>query len=192
MTTSPASPPDPGRPPPARARHRDALADAPLRRIDRRAWRYAPPWAAGRRRTGGGIRGRTCRSVWRGGRRPRIMHENKLGAAYENVSFGPSDGLTLKGWYVPSKNGAAVISLPGRGVPRDRRACSPRLRRARVRPPRRGHQRRRPERVQIDGDHDMRAAIKLQTRADVDPDPETADRPLGRRRDDARGGRGGP
>ena len=37
-----------------------------------------------------------------------------LGAAHENVSFATSDGLELQGWYVPSKNGAAVIAFPGR------------------------------------------------------------------------------
>ena len=37
-----------------------------------------------------------------------------LGAAYEEVAFKTNDGLTLRGWYVPSKNGAAVISAPGR------------------------------------------------------------------------------
>ena len=38
----------------------------------------------------------------------------KLGAAYENVRFTTSDGLTLRGWYVPSENRAAVIAAPGR------------------------------------------------------------------------------
>ena len=38
----------------------------------------------------------------------------RLGAPYEDVSFTTSDGLRLRGWYVPSKNGAAVISFPGR------------------------------------------------------------------------------
>jgi MYXO-CTERM domain-containing protein len=37
-----------------------------------------------------------------------------LGAPYENVQFTTSDGLTLKGWYIRSRNGAAVISFPGR------------------------------------------------------------------------------
>ncbi|MEN3339269.1 MAG: uncharacterized protein V7647_2945 [Acidobacteriota bacterium] len=37
-----------------------------------------------------------------------------IGAAHEDVSFETSDGLRLHGWYVPSKNGAAVISFPGR------------------------------------------------------------------------------
>jgi hypothetical protein len=37
-----------------------------------------------------------------------------LGAAHEDVKLHTSDGLTLDGWYVPSKNGAAVIVFPGR------------------------------------------------------------------------------
>jgi pimeloyl-ACP methyl ester carboxylesterase len=41
----------------------------------------------------------------------------QLGAAFEEVSFTTSDGLRLEGWYVPSKNGAAVISFPGRKGP---------------------------------------------------------------------------
>src|SRR5207237_9616779 len=38
----------------------------------------------------------------------------ELGAANEQVTFRTTDGLTLKGWYVPSRNGAAVIAAPGR------------------------------------------------------------------------------
>ena len=41
----------------------------------------------------------------------------ELGAAYEEVAFTTSDGLRLEGWYIPSKNGAAVISFPGRRGP---------------------------------------------------------------------------
>ena len=37
-----------------------------------------------------------------------------LGAPYEAVAFQASDGLTLKGWFVPSRNGAAVIVYPGK------------------------------------------------------------------------------
>ena len=33
---------------------------------------------------------------------------------YEDVQFTTSDGYLLKGWYVPSRNRAAVISFPGR------------------------------------------------------------------------------
>jgi uncharacterized protein len=38
----------------------------------------------------------------------------KLGAAHENAKLETSDGLELEGWYVPSKNRAAVIVFPGR------------------------------------------------------------------------------
>jgi dienelactone hydrolase len=41
----------------------------------------------------------------------------RLGAAYERVEFTTSDGLRLSGWYVPSRNGAAVIAVPGRTTP---------------------------------------------------------------------------
>jgi len=37
-----------------------------------------------------------------------------LGAPVEDVAFTTSDGPRLKGWYVRSRNGAAVISFPGR------------------------------------------------------------------------------
>lgn len=41
-----------------------------------------------------------------------------LGLDYENVSFTTQDGLTLEGWYIPSKNDAAVIISHGIGVNR--------------------------------------------------------------------------
>ena len=37
-----------------------------------------------------------------------------LGAPYETVTFKTSDGLELDGWYVPSRNRAAVIVFPGK------------------------------------------------------------------------------
>jgi uncharacterized protein len=43
-----------------------------------------------------------------------VVPEAELGAPYEDVKFTTSDGLELEGWYVPSRNGAAVISFPGR------------------------------------------------------------------------------
>jgi hypothetical protein len=46
-----------------------------------------------------------------------VVPANELGVAHENVSFTTSDGLELEGWYVPSKNGAAVIAFPGRKGP---------------------------------------------------------------------------
>jgi hypothetical protein len=41
----------------------------------------------------------------------------QLGTAYQDVAFTTGDGLRLEGWYVPSRNGAAVISFPGRKGP---------------------------------------------------------------------------
>jgi uncharacterized protein len=41
----------------------------------------------------------------------------ELGRRHEDVTFRTSDGLELSGWYVPSRNGAAVIAFPGRGQP---------------------------------------------------------------------------
>jgi uncharacterized protein len=38
----------------------------------------------------------------------------QLGTAHEDVLLRTSDGLRLAGWYVPSRNGAAVVVLPGR------------------------------------------------------------------------------
>lgn len=38
---------------------------------------------------------------------------------YTSVSFLSSDGLTLRGWYAPTKNGAAVITIHGHGGNRE-------------------------------------------------------------------------
>jgi uncharacterized protein len=40
-----------------------------------------------------------------------------LGRPYVDVALTTSDGLRLAGWYVPSRNGAAVIAFPGRKGP---------------------------------------------------------------------------
>jgi hypothetical protein len=40
-----------------------------------------------------------------------------LGAEHVDVTLTTSDGLHLRGWYVPSRNGAAVIAFPGRKGP---------------------------------------------------------------------------
>lgn len=37
------------------------------------------------------------------------------GAAYEDVEFAGRDGAPLRGWYIPSRNGAAVVLLHGHG-----------------------------------------------------------------------------
>lgn len=47
--------------------------------------------------------------------RPRADVEPvSLGRAYQQVTLQTSDGLDLAAWYVPSRNGAAVISFPTR------------------------------------------------------------------------------
>jgi uncharacterized protein len=46
-----------------------------------------------------------------------VVPPARLGAAYERVSFTTGDGLRLRGWYVPSRNRAAVIAFPGRKGP---------------------------------------------------------------------------
>ena len=39
-----------------------------------------------------------------------------LGTPYEHVSFTTNDGLRIAGWYIPSRNRAAVIAFPGRDI----------------------------------------------------------------------------
>jgi uncharacterized protein len=46
-----------------------------------------------------------------------VVPRADLGAPHEEVSITTADGLELRGWYVPSKNGAAVIAFPGRTEP---------------------------------------------------------------------------
>jgi uncharacterized protein len=41
-----------------------------------------------------------------------------FGLAFENVSLRTPDGITLSGWYVPSRNGAVVVFLHGYGATR--------------------------------------------------------------------------
>jgi dienelactone hydrolase len=102
-----------------------------------------------------------------------VVPANELGTAYEDVSFKTSDGLELKGWYVPSQNGAAVISFPGRkGSQRPARLLARHGygvllfdRRGE------GESEGEPNAFGWGGDTDVKAAIDfLQTRPDVDPD----------------------
>ncbi|MDA0171904.1 alpha/beta fold hydrolase [Solirubrobacter taibaiensis] len=48
-----------------------------------------------------------------------VVPADRLGIPHETVSFESSDGLTLHGWYVPSRNGKAIIAFPGRSGPQD-------------------------------------------------------------------------
>jgi uncharacterized protein len=102
-----------------------------------------------------------------------VVPPDKLGVAHENVSFTTSDGLTLEGWYIPSKNGAAVISFPGRKGPQKQARLLIKHGYGVLLFDRRGE-------GESDGDpngygwtggRDLHAAVRfLQQRSDVDPD----------------------
>jgi len=48
--------------------------------------------------------------------KPRAsIDQAALGLAHERVSFPASDGVRLSGWYVPSRNGAAIVLVHGGG-----------------------------------------------------------------------------
>jgi uncharacterized protein len=96
-----------------------------------------------------------------------------LGTAFEEVSFTTSDGLRLKGWYVPSKNGAAVISFPGRKGPQKPARMLARHGYGVLLFDRRGEGASEgdPNAYGWRGTRDLRAAISyLQSRPEVDPD----------------------
>jgi hypothetical protein len=48
-----------------------------------------------------------------------VVPADRLGVAHEDVRFTTTDGLELEGWYIPSRNGAAVIAFPGRNGPQE-------------------------------------------------------------------------
>jgi poly(3-hydroxybutyrate) depolymerase len=101
-----------------------------------------------------------------------VVPENDLGVAYENVSFRTSDGLRLEGWYVPSRNGAAVISFPGRKGPQRQARMLARHGYGVLLFDRRGEGRSQgePNAWGWSGERDIRAAISfLHHRRDVDP-----------------------
>ena len=94
-----------------------------------------------------------------------------LGRPYERVSFETADGLTLRGWYVPSKNGAAVIAFPGRKSPVRHARMLARHGYGVLLFDRRGDGESDgdPNRLGYGGTHDVFAAIAfLETRPDVD------------------------
>ena len=92
------------------------------------------------------------------------MPAAKLGADYERVTFTTATGSSSPGWYVPSRNRAAVIAFPGRNGPqaqtRDARrgtatacCCSTGAARARARATRAG--------FGWEGEKDIKAAIEF-------------------------------
>jgi hypothetical protein len=95
-----------------------------------------------------------------------------LGAPYEEVEFETSDGLTLRGWYIASRNGAAVISFPGRASSQQRAKILARHGYGVLLFDRRGEGESDgdPNLLGWQGERDVHAAVKyLQSRPDVDP-----------------------
>jgi uncharacterized protein len=95
-----------------------------------------------------------------------------LGAPYEEVEFTTSDGLQLRGWYIESRNGAAVISFPGRASSQERAKLLARHGYGVLLFDRRGEGESEgdPNLLGWQGERDVHAAVKfLQGRPDVDP-----------------------
>jgi len=96
-----------------------------------------------------------------------------LGAPHEDVVFTTSDGLRLKGWYIPSRNGAAVISFPGRASSQKRAKLLARHGYGVLLFDRRGEGESEgdPNAFGWQGERDIHAAVAfLQSRSDVDPE----------------------
>jgi hypothetical protein len=99
--------------------------------------------------------------------------EPELGAAYEEVSFRTSDGLELRGWYIPSRNRAAVIAFPGRRGPQRPARMLARHGYGVLLFDRRGEGESEgdPNVFGWQGERDVHAAVAfLQSRPDVDPE----------------------
>ncbi len=102
-----------------------------------------------------------------------VVPAPELGADFEDVSFTTDDGLELTGWYVPSKNRAAVIAFPGRKGPQRQTRMLVRHGYGVLLFDRRGEgdSEGDPNAVGWNGDRDIKAAIAfLRERPDVDPD----------------------
>ena len=102
-----------------------------------------------------------------------VVPANHLGVPYEDVTFTTSDGLELEGWYVPSRNGAAVIAFPGRSGPQKQTRMLARHGYGVLLFDRRGEGESdgEPNIFGWGGERDVKAAIAyLQHRPDVDPD----------------------
>ncbi len=102
-----------------------------------------------------------------------VVPADHLRVAHEDVKFTTSDGLELEGWYVPSKNGAAVIAFPGRNGPQAKTRMLARHGYGVLLFDRRGEgdSDGEPNSWGWGGEADIKAAIAyLQHRPDVDPD----------------------
>ena len=102
-----------------------------------------------------------------------IVPAADLGAPYENVELTTADGLRLRGWYIRSRNGAAVISFPGRASSQQRAKLLARHGYGVLLFDRRGEGESEgdPNLFGWEGERDVHAAVRfLQGRPDVDPE----------------------
>ena len=102
-----------------------------------------------------------------------VVPPDRLGVAHEDVKFETADGLELAGWYIPSRNGAAVIAFPGRNGPQAKARMLARHGYGVLLFDRRGEgeSEGEPNAWGWGGEADVKAAIAyLQRRSDVDPD----------------------
>jgi hypothetical protein len=102
-----------------------------------------------------------------------VVPPNHLGVPHEDVRFTTGDGLELEGWYIPSENGAAVVSFPGRSGPQRQARMLARHGYGVLLFDRRGEGESdgEPNSWGWGGAKDVDAAIEfLQRRPDVDPD----------------------
>jgi len=97
-----------------------------------------------------------------------------LGLEYEQVSFVTSDGLTLRGWYIPSHNGANVIishGVAGNRVPHvEQAAALARHGYGVLLMDLRAHGESDGDTVSFGGEDVLGAVAYLQDRKDVDPE----------------------
>jgi dienelactone hydrolase len=144
------------------------LGDNPARRYGRRALKFAAVFIAA------SIVVMPLSIAYVGSHVSRAeVPEAKLGAAYEDVKLETSDGLELEGWYVPSRNRAAVIVFPGRTGAQKQARMLVRHGYGVLLYDRRGegHSEGDPNSFGWDFDKDIRAGLDfLQQRADVDPE----------------------
>lgn len=102
-----------------------------------------------------------------------VVPANELGVPSERVTFETADGLRLQGWYIPSRNGAAVIAFPGRKGPQKPARMLARHGYGVLLFDRRGEgvSEGSPNALGWGGARDIDAAVRfLQRRPDVDPD----------------------
>ena len=101
-----------------------------------------------------------------------VVPADELNTPHETITFKTNDGLKLEGWYIPSRNGAAVIAFPGRKGPQRQARMLARHGYGVLLFDRRGEGRSEgePNTFGWGGDEDVKAAIRyLKTRPDVDP-----------------------